>query len=814
VVALFDYLPRGNALSDSEFKVRHQFLQWVLLLHLPGLLVFGLFRGFSLNECVEAIVVPAAFLVLSRLLQSRRFAALALTAGLSTCSVVLVVLSGGAIEAHFHFFVTIGLIALYQDWVPFLWNIGFTVLSHGIGSLLLPDDLFAHLAGQHRPWTWALIHGIAVLAASVGVMMLLAFTENDHQRTVELRAELVEGNRKRFTADLLVNLARRNQNLIYRQLELLNRLEDHERDADQLSHLFQLDHLATRIRRNAESLLVLSGEEPARKWGGSVLLVDVVRAAIAEIEELDRVDFSVDEALQVSGRAVADATHLLAELIENAVHFSPPGLSVMVRTRPYLPSPGAHVLTIEDWGVGMPAGDLADANDLLRRPREVDLASAQRLGLHVVARLAGRYGIRASLESTPGGGVTAVVLLPAELFTVAEAAGRTPVGAGVGGRRPYAAEGLARRTPPGLTGPGSGPGRPGSHGPGTHGPNVPAGSGLNGSGLNGSALNGPGLNGSGPNGSGPNGSGLNGSGLNGSGLNGSGLNGSGLNGSGLNGSGMDGSGLNGSGLSESGPNGSAPNGSGLSGSGPNGSDPNGSGLNGTRTSGAGGVAGSGPNGSGPTGSHGDLTGPGAGTGLLDGPLDGPGPAGPPGPGGATVAGSFEGPTTGGLPSRNPGAALNGPPETPGLRSRSSDPETLLGDDLDELGRGVGYFGRGSAPDAPLPAPRPDAPLPAPRIDQPARTDQPGRTDRDDTWATWWPLPPGDTTPGDTARGDGGLRRRTPQANLADELRRSDEEAPAAPIRPRRDPAETRSALSRFQATQRAAREGQDRKDRP
>ena len=125
---------------------------------------------------------------------------------------------------------------------------------------------------------------------------------------------------------------------------------------------------------------MLSGEEPARKWGGSVLLVDVVRAAIAEIEELDRVDFSVDEALQVSGRAVADATHLLAELIENAVHFSPPGLSVMVRTRPYLPSPGAHVLTIEDWGVGMSPGDLADANDLLRRPREVDLASAQRLG--------------------------------------------------------------------------------------------------------------------------------------------------------------------------------------------------------------------------------------------------------------------------------------------------------------------------------------------------------------------------------------------------------------------------------------------------
>ncbi|HST66499.1 MAG TPA: ATP-binding protein, partial [Mycobacteriales bacterium] len=678
MVAFLDYLPRGNALSDTEFKVRHRFLQWVLLLHLPALLVFGLLRGFGLNECVESIAAPAAFLALSRVLRSRRLAGLAITAGLSACSASLVVLSNGAIEAHFHFFATIGFIALYQDWVPFLWNALFTVFSHGIGSAVLPDAFFSHTAGQHHPWTWSLVHGMSVLAACAGVMLLLYFTENDHRRTVRMRAELVEGSRKRFTADLLVNLARRNQNLIYRQLELLNRLEDHERDAEQLSHLFQLYHLATRIRRNAESLLVLSGEEPARKWGGSVLLVDVVRAAIAEIEELDRVDFSVDEALQVSGRAVADATHLLAELIENAVHFSPPGLSVMVRTRPYLPAPGSHVLTIEDWGVGMTPGDLADANDLLRRPREVDLASAQRLGLHVVARLAGRYGIRTSLELTPGGGVTAVVMLPAELFTSPEES-RTPVGAGVTGRRPWPADG-ARRAPAGAL---SGPGTltPGGHGPGGSSAN---GSGLNGSGVNGSGVNGSGLNGSGLSGSGPNGSGLNGSGLNGSGLNGSGLNGSGLNGSGLNGSG---SGLNGSG----------PDGSGSTGSGPDASGPSG-------------LTGSGLNGSG------------AGTGLLDNPggsLDGP--PGPLGTGGATAAGPYDGPAAGGLQARrSPGASL-GPQAEPA--GRTADPEALLGDGLDgldELGSGVGYFGRGGAP---------DGALPAPRVDEPTRPDQLDRTDQ-------------------------------------------------------------------------------------
>ena len=161
---------------------------------------------------------------------------------------------------------------------------------------------------------------------------------------------------------------------------------------------------------------MLSGEEPPRTWGRPVPLVDVVRAAIAETEDLDRVVFAVDERLAVSGNAVADLTHLMAELVENAVHFSPPEASVIIRTRPYLQPPGAHVLTVEDWGVGMRAGDMAAANEVLAAPQEVDLSVSQRLGLHVVARLAQRHGIEASLTPTPGNGVTAAVVLPASLF--------------------------------------------------------------------------------------------------------------------------------------------------------------------------------------------------------------------------------------------------------------------------------------------------------------------------------------------------------------------------------------------------------------
>jgi signal transduction histidine kinase len=415
---LLAYLPRGNTLDDRAWHKRHVFLQGVLLLHLPVLFAFGLFMGRSFLGTLSVLSVPIACLVLGRLIQQRRAASVLITAGLTYCSAVLVGFSNGSIEAHFHFFIMIGFIALYQDWVPFLWNVVFTVLSHGIGSVWRTNLIFNHPAGQTSPWVWSAIHGAAVLAACCGVVIFWETTEREQRKTLTLTKQLADAEitRRRFTSDLLVNLARRNQSLLYRQLGLINQLEEHEEDPDALADLFQLDHLATRIRRNAESLLVLSGEEPPRTWGRPVALVDVVRAAIAETEDLDRVVFSVEERLAVFGNAVADLTHLVAELVENAVHFSPPEASVVIRTRPFLQIPGAHVLTVEDWGVGMRPEDMAAANDLLAVPREVDLSVSQRLGLHVVARLAKRHSIQVSLTPTPGCGVTAAVVLPPPLF--------------------------------------------------------------------------------------------------------------------------------------------------------------------------------------------------------------------------------------------------------------------------------------------------------------------------------------------------------------------------------------------------------------
>ncbi|MFN2495906.1 MAG: ATP-binding protein [Pseudonocardiaceae bacterium] len=415
---LLDYLPRGDLLDHAAWQRRHRFLRWVLGLHLPAILAFGLFMGRSLSMILCILIIPVLCLVIEMYVRHRRVASFLVTAGLAYNAAAFVVLSHGLIEAHFHFFVIIGLIALYQDWVLFLWNIVFTVLSHGLGSAWQSGIIFNHLPAQTNPWLWSLLHGSAVLAACVGVVVFWRETENQQQKTLALTTQLAEAEitQRKFTSELLVNLARRNQSMLYRQLDIINQLEEKERDPDALSELFRLDHLATRIRRNAESLLVLSGEEPTRVWSEPVRLVDVVRAAIAETEDLDRVTFAVDERMEVRGHTVTDLTHVLAELTENAVRFSPPEANVTIRTRPYLRIPGAAVLTVEDWGIGMRAEDLAAANDLLAHPRDVDLSVSQRLGLRVMTRLAARHNIKVSLTPTPGTGVTAVVVLPAELF--------------------------------------------------------------------------------------------------------------------------------------------------------------------------------------------------------------------------------------------------------------------------------------------------------------------------------------------------------------------------------------------------------------
>jgi signal transduction histidine kinase len=214
---------------------------------------------------------------------------------------------------------------------------------------------------------------------------------------------------------MFVNLSRRSQSLVERQIRLIDDLEQGEQDPDRLSSLFQMDHLATRMRRNSENLLVLAGHEATRRWNQPVALVDVLRAAVSEIEQYERVTLNVQPGISVRGHAVNDVVHLLAELAENATSFSSAETPVVVAG--HLLSSGGVLLDITDQGVGMGAEEMAHANWRLDNPPVVDVAVSRRMGLFVVARLAARHGIRVRLRPAAAGGLTALVWLPDEVVS-------------------------------------------------------------------------------------------------------------------------------------------------------------------------------------------------------------------------------------------------------------------------------------------------------------------------------------------------------------------------------------------------------------
>jgi signal transduction histidine kinase len=214
---------------------------------------------------------------------------------------------------------------------------------------------------------------------------------------------------------MFVNLSRRSQSLVERQIRLIDDLEQGEQDPERLSNLFQMDHLATRMRRNSENLLVLAGHEASRRWNQPVALVDVLRAAVSEIEQYERVSMNVQPGISVRGQAVNDVVHLVAELVENATSFSSAETPVAVSG--HLLNSGGVLLDISDQGVGMGAEEMAHANWRLDNPPVVDVAVSRRMGLFVVARLAARHGIRVRLRPATTGGLTALVWLPDETVT-------------------------------------------------------------------------------------------------------------------------------------------------------------------------------------------------------------------------------------------------------------------------------------------------------------------------------------------------------------------------------------------------------------
>ena len=208
---------------------------------------------------------------------------------------------------------------------------------------------------------------------------------------------------------VFVSLARRNQSLLQRQLRLIDALEQKAANPAALADLFPLDHLTTRMRRHAEGLIILSGAAPGRSWSEPVPVIDVIRGAVAEVEDYKRVTVLTRAEDAVAGSAAADMSHLLAELIENATLFSPSGTRVEVRAERVA---NGFAIEIDDRGLGIEAGQLDVINQQLATPPDFDLANADQLGLFVVGKLAARHSVRVSLRPSPYGGTTAVMLMP------------------------------------------------------------------------------------------------------------------------------------------------------------------------------------------------------------------------------------------------------------------------------------------------------------------------------------------------------------------------------------------------------------------
>ena len=235
----------------------------------------------------------------------------------------------------------------------------------------------------------------------------------DAVRQTAIRSAIDEANIRQGVNDMFRNLARRNQSLLQRQLSVLDDMERKAADPDVLEDLFKMDHLTTRMRRHAEGLIILSGAPPGRSWSSPVKLIDVMRGAVAEVEDYARVTVSTQARTALAGSAVTDVIHLLAELIENATSLSPPFTQVQVGGESVA---NGFAIEIEDRGLGMTPQRTAELNERLANPPDLNPANTEQLGLFVVGQLARRHRISVMLRPSPYGGTSAVVLIPGNLI--------------------------------------------------------------------------------------------------------------------------------------------------------------------------------------------------------------------------------------------------------------------------------------------------------------------------------------------------------------------------------------------------------------
>jgi hypothetical protein len=336
------------------------------------------------------------------------------------------------------------------------------VVGRGMASTLRSLREQAMTVARHRlPHLIAELRSSPITAPSLVVDPILVHARDEvgevadaftavHRSAVRLAAE--QALMRRNVNEIFIRLARRSQALVERQLRLLDTMESAETDPDALAKLFRLDHLAARLRRNDENLLVLAGGNTARRTRVPVELNAVFLAATSEIDHYKRIRHEAEDGVYVVGHAATDLVHLIAELLDNAASFSPP--SAQVDLAGLSKADGGARIVITDRGIGMTREAVARSNRQLAAPVSIDVSSAERMGLVVVGHLARRHGIRVRLALGDGPGITALIDLPAMLLAPAPAlpvaSGPPPRSADAGNSRPGMVPAPSHR-PPALT---------------------------------------------------------------------------------------------------------------------------------------------------------------------------------------------------------------------------------------------------------------------------------------------------------------------------------------------------------------------------
>jgi signal transduction histidine kinase len=426
-------LPRGNSLPDAEWKRRHRLLLVILWLHVLGLPIFGLLQGFAVGTCALWGGVIAVFAVVCTIGRDTRawWVSATMSVGLLTCSAVLIAFWHGQIEAHFHFFVVVVLLTLYEEWLPFLIAAAYVALHHGIVGVLDPGDVYDHASATAHPWRWAAVHAGFITAAGIAALVAWRLNEDvrdEARRSLDravaaeqaLAASARELQRSNAALTHFATVASHDLSEPLRTISGFMQLleQRYAAELDDRGRAFILHALdgAERMQRLIDGLMAYSRVGHAQPPADVVELDDVAQTAVdalgARIAET-RATVRIGPLPAVRGDA-AQLEQALQNLLSNALKFARPGAAPVVEIEAHRRGREWSVAVV-DHGIGIPPAQRDQVFQMFHRLHGLDTYEGAGMGLAIVERIVEHHGGDIRVEATPGGGATFVVTLPAAL---------------------------------------------------------------------------------------------------------------------------------------------------------------------------------------------------------------------------------------------------------------------------------------------------------------------------------------------------------------------------------------------------------------